>query len=147
MQEVYKSWMDEHENLMNQKTLDKYNGLRKGLNKSDQQRAHHVRRGAFSAFLFQFLGNKHRLLAAIQYPLCSAAQPASVVQQFMQAWEREKASDDLKKRGEISKRGTEDRTDMKRKAHAARQAIVTRSGRSMTKRGGRLQLQKTQPLT
>ena len=42
----------------------------------------------------------------------------------MQAWEGEKASDEDKKRAQISERKTEERSDLKRKAHAARQAIV-----------------------
>ena len=43
---------------------------------------------------------------------------------FMCAWEREKASDEHKKRVEISERLTEERKVLKRKAHAARQDLV-----------------------
>ena len=97
MQEINKCWVDDHETWLNQKTLETCNGLLASLNKRDQGNAHQMRRNALSAFLFQFLVNNHFLLAAIQYFLRSAAQPACVVQQFMQAWEHERASESTRK--------------------------------------------------
>ena len=37
-----------------------------------------MRKRAFSAFLFQVIGNKHVLLAAIEHPIFSAAQPDAI---------------------------------------------------------------------
>ena len=78
----------------------------------------------FSAFVFQIIGNKHMVLASIQHPICSAAQPAVAIQRFMRAWEEEKSSDDYKKRMQISERLTKERRALKNAAHAARQALV-----------------------
>jgi len=47
--------------------------------RGSQQKAHQHRRSAFSAYLFQVIGNKHVLLACIQHPICSAAQAAAVI--------------------------------------------------------------------
>ena len=65
------------------------------------------------------LGNKHVLLASIQYPLCSAAQPAQIIEEFMTAWEEEKATDDYKKRVRMSEKATEERKQLKKWAHAS----------------------------
>ena len=98
------------------------------------QKAHQIRRQAFSAFLFQVIGNKHVLLAAIQYPvfciaepeavLSSAEQPATMLQSFMDAWEHEKTTDEYKKRVEISKQRTEEQTRAKTAAHEARRDLL-----------------------
>ena len=97
----------------------------KGTYKRDKQHAHQLRRKVFSAFLFQVIGNKHVLLAAIQHPICSAAQPATILQKFMAAWELEKNSDDYKKRVQVSERLTEERRQLKKSnAHAARQEVA-----------------------
>ena len=74
--------------------------------------------------VFQIIGNKHMVLASIQHPICSAAQPADVMQRFIRAWEEEKSSDDYKKRMQISERLTKERRALKNAAHAARQALV-----------------------
>ena len=50
MQEINKCWMEDHENWMNQKTLENYNCLREGRNKRDQQKARQMRRNTFSPF-------------------------------------------------------------------------------------------------
>ena len=83
-----------------------------------------LQRSVFSAFVFQIIGNKHVVLASIQHPICSAAQPADAMQRFMRAWEEEKSSDDYKKRMQISERLTKERRALKNAAHAARQALV-----------------------
>ena len=72
---------------------------------------------SFSAFLFQVIGNKHVLMAAIQHPVFSAAQPDAVLssaeqpaamsQRFTDAWKHEKKTDEHKKRVEASKCCTE----------------------------------------
>ena len=102
--------------------------------RGDRQKAHQIRRQAFSAFLFQVIGNKHVLLAAIQHPVFSAAQPEAVfssaeqpvamLQRFMNAWEHEKTTEEYKKRVAISERRTEERTRLKDAAHEARRDLV-----------------------
>ena len=95
-----------------------------------------MRRRAFSAFLFQVIGNKHVLLAAIKHPVFSAAQPdadrsfssaeqpAAMLQTFMDAWEEEKTTDAYKKRVLISQRRTKQQGDLKNAAHEARRNLV-----------------------
>ena len=124
MQELHRLWMEDHENWMNEETLANYNWWLSGTYRGDHQKAHQIRRGAFSAFLFQIIGNKHVLLAAIQHPICSAAQPADAIQRFMHAWEKEKSSEDYKKRVQISERLTKKRRALKQAAHTARQELV-----------------------
>ena len=105
MQEIHKTWMDDYKNWMQPVTVAEYEWYRdKGTYKRDKQHAHQLRRKVFSACLFQVIGNKHVLLAAIQHPMCSAAQhatstgsaaqPATILQKFMAAWEPEKNSED-----------------------------------------------------
>ena len=100
-----------------------------------------MRRRAFSAFLFQVIGNKHVLLAAVKRPVFSAAQPdadrsfssaeqpAAMLQTFMDAWEEEKTTDAYKKRVLISQRRTKQQGYLKNAAHEARRNLV-RGGKS-----------------
>ena len=124
MQEIHREWMEDHESWMNGETLNKYNCRLQGTGKGDHQKAHQIRRSAFSAFVFQIIGNKHVALASIQHPICSAAQPADAIQRFMRAWEEEKSSEDYKKRVQISEQLTKERMALKNAAHASRQAFV-----------------------
>ena len=109
---------------MNAATISNYNWWLEEPGKGNHQKAHQLRRSAFSAFVFQIIGNKHVVLASIQHPICSAAQPADVMQRFIRAWEEEKSSGDYKKRMQISERLTKKRRALKNAAHAARQALV-----------------------
>ena len=102
MQEIHRAWEEDHESWMNGETIRNYNWWLEGTGKGDHQRAHQLRRSAFSAFVFQIIGNKHMVLASIQHPICSAAQPADAMQRFMRAWEEEKSSKAYKKRMQIS---------------------------------------------
>ena len=124
MKEINHLWTEDHESWMNAATIGDYNWYTARADKGDRQKAHQLRRGAYSAYLFQFIGNKHLLLAAIQHPICSAAQPAEAMQRFMRAWEEELASDGYKKRLEISERLTKERKVLKNNAHAARQELA-----------------------
>ena len=109
---------------MNDVTKSKYNLCLKEPGRGNNQKAHQLRRSAFSAFVFQIIGNKHVVLAAIQYPISSAAQPEYAVKRFMSAWQQEKLSEDYKKRKQISEELTNERRALKNAAHAARQALV-----------------------
>ena len=124
MQKIHREWMEDHESWMNGETLNNYNCRLQGTGKGDHQKAHQIRRSAFSAFVFQIIGNKHVALASIQHPICSAAQPADAIQRFMRAWEEEKSSEDYKKRVQISEQLTKERMALKNAAHASRQAFV-----------------------
>ena len=132
MEEIYKTWMDDYTSWMNPKNIEEYEvllrsnskGKGKGKGIGDAQQAHQKRRRSFGAYLFQILGNKHVLLASIKYPLCSAAQPAKIIEEFMTAWEKEKATDDYKKRVRMSEKATEERKQLKNQAHAARRNLV-----------------------
>ena len=124
MEEIYKTWMEDYTSWMNAKNIKDYEDLLRRTGKGVQQQAHQKRRRSFAAYLFQILGNKHVLLASIKYPLCSAAQPAKIIEEFMTAWEEEKATDEYKERVRISEKTTEERRQLKREAHAARRNLV-----------------------
>ena len=94
MQEIYKEWINDHASWMNAETLQDYEWWHNGCGKGDQQKAHSLRRSAFSAYLFQIIGNKHVLLWCIQHPICRGAQPAEEIRRFMTAWERERPRTD-----------------------------------------------------
>ena len=87
MQQIHKEWMNDFTSWMNVETVQEYDRLRIGRCKGDAQKAHRLRRSAFSAYLFQIIGNKNVLLSAIQHPICSAAQPADAIRRFMDTWE------------------------------------------------------------
>ena len=124
MQTIFSAWEKDHDSWANEATIRNYNDHLHGTGQGDRQKAHQLRRRAFSAFLFQIIGNKHLVLASIQHPIFSAAQPAEAMQSFFRAWEKEKASDGYKKRLEMSKQSTKERKVLKSNAHAARQALV-----------------------
>ena len=124
MKEVNRVWMEDHESWMNRDTLWNYKWLIEGRRRGAHQRAHKLRHSAFSAFLFQIIGNKHIVLASIQHPICRAAQPAGAIQRFMRALEEEKSSEAYQKRMQMSERLTEKRRALKNAAHTARQALV-----------------------
>ena len=93
--EINKDWMNDYTSWMNTEKLRAYEQQLASTDGGARQRAHQMRRHAFSAFLFQVIGNKHVLLAAIQHPVFSAAQPdcsfqwpAAMLQSFMDAWEQ-----------------------------------------------------------
>ena len=48
------------------------------------------RRSAFSAYLFQVIGDKELLYNFIKYPISSAAQPADDIRRFMDWWHNHK---------------------------------------------------------
>ena len=94
---------------MNAATISNYNWWLEEPGKGNHQKAHQLRRSAFSAFVFQIIGNKQVVLASIQHSISSAAQPADAIQLFMGAWEDEKSWDEYKKRMQISARLAKER--------------------------------------
>ena len=135
MKEIHETWMKDYESWMNAAKLRAYEEQLASQKRGAQQRAHQMRRSAFSAYLFQVLGNRHILLACIQHPICSAVQPVSPTHRaaqtvpssiagFMKAWEKEKGSAEYQKRREISEKKTAERLKLKKAAHAARQNLA-----------------------
>ena len=129
MQEIHQTWMHDYRGWMSRDKVQEYEWYIDSEEKGAHQWAHQLRRRAFSAYQFQIIGNKHVLMAAIQHPICSAAQPATsnAISRFMDKWEEEKQSADYKKRVEISEKLTEERRALKKAAHAARQELVRAS--------------------
>jgi hypothetical protein len=125
MQQLHNDWMDDYQNWMNTDKIEIYERLLKGTGKGKHQKGHQQLRRSFSAFLFQIIGNKHVLLAAIQHPIFSAAQPEVTISQFITACEQEKSSEEYQRRKLISERLTADRRALKDAAHKARQDLVT----------------------
>ena len=70
--------------------VQEYKRLQASKHTRDHQEAHQIRRSAFSAYVFQLIGNKDVLLKCIQHPICSAAQPAEAIRQFIDAWAHNK---------------------------------------------------------
>ena len=87
MQQIHNEWINDYRSWMNVEKVQEYDRLKTGRFKGDVQKAHKLRRSAFSAYLFQIIGNKHVLLSAIKHPICSAAQPAEAIRRFMDTWE------------------------------------------------------------
>ena len=124
MEQLHKSWMLDYKSWMRADKIESYEQLLKGTGKGNHQKAHQQLRGSFSAFLFQIIGNKHVLLAAIQHPIFSAAQPEIAIEQFMTACDEEKSSKEYQQRKEVSERLTEEGRALKDAAHKARQDLV-----------------------
>ena len=124
MEQLHKSWMLDYKSWMRADKIEPYEQLLNGTRKGDHQKAHQQLRGSFSAFLFQIIGNKHVLLAAIQHPIFSAAQPEIASEQFMTACDEEKSSEEYQQRKQVSERLTEERRALKDAAHKARQDLV-----------------------
>ena len=87
MQQIHNEWINDYKSWMNVEKIQDYDRLKTGRFPGDVQKAHKLRRSAFSAYLFQIIGNKHVLLSAIKHPICSAAQPAQAIRRFMDTWE------------------------------------------------------------
>ena len=75
MKEIHSTWMNDHHSWMKADKLREYEQQLASTHRGAPQQAHQTRRSAFSAYLFQVLGNRHILLACIQHPICSAVQP------------------------------------------------------------------------
>ena len=124
MEQLHNHWKLDYTSWMQSDKIELYEELLKGTRRGDRQKAHQQLRSAFSAFLFQIIGNKHVLLASIQHPIFSAAQPKVAIEQFMTACEQEKSSHEYQRRKQISERHTEERRALKNAAHKARQDLV-----------------------
>ena len=123
MREIHNTWMADHKSWMNEQKIKEYESWADSTGKGHHQKGHLKRKSAFAAYLFQILGNRHIVLASIRYPICSVAQPAAIVDEFMKAWEKQKTSEDYKKTVEISRPKTPERQVLKSRAHAARQNL------------------------
>jgi hypothetical protein len=124
MEQLYRHWMLDYHSWMHADTIEAYEQLLIGTHTGDHQNAHQRLRSSFSTFLFQIIGNKHVLLASIQHPIFSAAQPEVAIEQFMTACEQEKSSHEYQRRKQVSERHTEERRALKNAAHKARQDLV-----------------------
>ena len=125
MREIYNTWLNDHTSWMNAKKLHTYELQLASTDWGAEQRAHQMRRSAFSAYLFHLFGSRHILLACIQHPICSGSQPEpSWIPSFVQAWDSEKTSPDYQKRREISKTFKRPRTKLNNDTQAARQVLA-----------------------
>ena len=124
MTAIHNAWMEDTESWMKDETRANLRWYYASTQTGDRQRAHHLRRKAFSAYLFQIIGNKHIVLASIRHGICSAGQPARAILGVVQALEKEMSSDEYKRRVEISQKSTNERRALKNAATAARQAFA-----------------------
>jgi len=80
MTEVMNEWRKEPQTWMDPASLTLVNAMTK------QQDYHQACKRRFSTMLFQLFGNKSLVETFIRIPICSAAQPASVLSTFVKAW-------------------------------------------------------------
>ena len=87
--------------------VQEYKRLQASKYTRHHQEAHQIRRSAFSAYVFQLIGNKALLHKCIKHPICSARQPAETIRQFIDALphtkkrERESISEKRSKRRRV----------------------------------------------
>ena len=91
MREELTEWRKRPETWMKSDTLQSLSTL------DSPQAVHQKIHRAFSAMLFQLFGNKSLTETLIRFPLCSAAQPASLLKGFAEAWKAGKEATGYKK--------------------------------------------------
>ena len=78
MREICNTWMHDYRTWMYPDDMvAKYESCFNSQSQNTRQRARQMRRPAFSADLFRFIGNKRLLLACTKHLICSAEQPAA----------------------------------------------------------------------
>ena len=144
MQEIYNDWLEDFPTWMipdkqqqylrlveaaDEKAKEKKGkGKEKGKEKKGKgsgpgQKAHQLRRSAFSAYQFQIIGNKHMVHAMIRTGLGSADQPATQLPQFITSWNAYKESDEYRKALQDSVKKTDEQCQLKAAAHTARRRL------------------------
>ena len=91
MKEIMKTWKQQPEKWMRKKTLQKLDTY------SRRQACHQKTKGSFNTMLFELFGNKALVEMCIRYPICSAAQPASILADFSIAYQEAHDSAELEK--------------------------------------------------
>jgi len=86
MKELMNAWRQQPETWMDPASLTKVNAM------TTQQDYHQACKKRFNTMLFQLFGNKSLVETFIRIPICSAAQPASVLSAFAKAWHNVKDS-------------------------------------------------------
>ncbi len=84
MREVMNAWRQQPQTWM--KSLTKVNAM------TTNQDYHQACKRRFATMLFELFGNKSLVETFIRIPICSAAQPASVLSTFAKAWHNVKDS-------------------------------------------------------
>ena len=115
MQEIHKEWINDHALWMNPETQEEWETLRNRGGKGDAQKAHKLRRSAFSAYLFQVIGDKQMLLTLIRYPILCAGQPAEKIRWIMEEWHDYKCDDNDPMETDSHGRRARSRTRMRRR--------------------------------
>jgi hypothetical protein len=86
MKEVMNTWRQQPETWMDPASLTKVKAM------TTQQDYHQACKKRFNTMLFQLFGNKSLVETFIRIPICSGAQPASVLSTFAKAWRNVKDS-------------------------------------------------------
>ena len=115
MTEVLNQWRKEPQTWMRSDTLQNLSKLR-------PQAAHQKTKGVFSTMLFELIGNKSLTETFIRFPICSAVQPASILNEFAKAWKACKDTGGYK-------RAREHRSQIKRPDSASK-FIASRSAQT-----------------
>ena len=77
--EALAAWRNEPQDWMKPENLAK-------LSSMTQQKRHQACRSKFSVFLFEFFGSRSLTETFLKFPVCSAEQPACILQEFVRAW-------------------------------------------------------------
>ena len=86
MREVMNAWRQQPQTWMDPASLTKVNAM------TTKQDYHQACKRRFNTMLFELFGNKSLVETLIRIPICSAAQPASVLSTFAKAWHNVKDS-------------------------------------------------------
>ena len=80
MTELLNEWRQQPHTWMRTDTLNELQDIH------SNQTSYQKTRGAFSAMQFHLFGNKHLTQTLIRFPICSAVQPAAVLQAVAATW-------------------------------------------------------------
>ena len=86
MTETMNAWRGQPQTWMDPQSLQRVNAM------MSQQEYHQACKSKFDTMLFQLFGNKALVELLVRFPICSAAQPASVLKSFAKDWQNIKDS-------------------------------------------------------
>ena len=81
MTETMNAWRSQPQTWMDPQSLQTVNAIK------TPQEYHQACKSKFGTMLFQIIGNKALVELLVRFPICSAAQPASVLKTFPKDWQ------------------------------------------------------------
>ena len=102
MQEAFNEWRKAPNTWMKPESLHLINAM-------DNQAYHQACKSRFSTMLFQLFGNKALVELFVRFPVCSAEQPAELLNKFARCWETCTNSSEVRKARDNARPSTEAR--------------------------------------